>query len=101
MGRNVALVLGAAALVAAPLVLPATGGLDEPFSGTDNKAANLIAEQHPDYRPWAQSLWKPPSPEIESLLFALQAAIGAGVLGYIAGYRRGRNAGRRDGDARD
>jgi cobalt/nickel transport protein len=29
------------------------------------------------------------SPEIESGLFALQAAAGAGVLGFLAGYRRG------------
>jgi cobalt/nickel transport protein len=30
-------------------------------------------------------VWKPPSPEIESLLFALQAALGAGVIGYVVG----------------
>ncbi len=39
-------------------------------------------------------LWEPPSPEIESLLFAVQAALGAGVLGYYFGRRRGLAEGR-------
>ena len=37
------------------------------------------------------SIWEPPSGEIESLLFALQAAIGAGFIGYFIGYIRGKN----------
>ena len=34
---------------------------------------------------------EPPSGEIESLLFALQAAIGAGFIGYFIGYTRGKS----------
>ncbi|NLN22191.1 MAG: cobalt ABC transporter substrate-binding protein CbiN, partial [Syntrophomonadaceae bacterium] len=34
--------------------------------------------------------WEPPSGEIESLLFALQAAIGAGFIGYYLGFVKGR-----------
>jgi len=30
----------------------------------------------------------PPSPEIESLLFALQASIGSIIIGYFLGYYR-------------
>jgi cobalt/nickel transport protein len=33
-------------------------------------------------------LWKPPSDEVESLLFSLQAALGAGFLGYVIGRRQ-------------
>ena len=32
--------------------------------------------------------WEPPSGEIESLLFALQAAIGAGFIGYYVGKKQ-------------
>jgi cobalt/nickel transport protein len=35
-------------------------------------------------------LYEPPSDEIESLLFALQAALGAGFIGYYIGYKRGK-----------
>ena len=34
---------------------------------------------------------EPPSGEIESLLFALQAAIGAIIIGYAFGYWRGQS----------
>jgi cobalt/nickel transport protein len=40
------------------------------------------------YEPWFQPLWEPPSGEIESLLFSLQAAIGAVIIGYFFGYYR-------------
>lgn len=38
-------------------------------------------------------LYEPPSGEVESALFALQAALGAGVLAYYFGLRRGRRQG--------
>ncbi len=41
------------------------------------------------YQPWFSSVWTPPSGEIESLLFALQAAFGAIIIGYFLGYYRG------------
>ena len=41
-----------------------------------------------DDQPWAHSIWKPPSGEIESLLFALQAAFGSLIIGYFLGYYR-------------
>lgn len=61
------------------------------FEGADVIAENTIGEINPDYEPWAESLWEPPSGEIESLLFALQAALGAGFIGYYLGNKSGQN----------
>lgn len=74
-----------AALMIAPLALPIAGE----FSGADDQAEGVIQEVAPGYEPWFSSIWEPPSGEIESLLFALQAAIGAGVLCYYIGLRHG------------
>ncbi len=68
------LIAAAIAIVAAPLLLP----LDGAFKGSDDLGTQAITAAHPDYRPWFEPLWTPPSSEIESLLFALQAALGAG-----------------------
>ena len=42
-------------------------------------------ELNPDYEPWFEPILEPASGEVESLLFALQAAIGAGVVGFVLG----------------
>jgi cobalt/nickel transport protein len=81
-------------LVAFPLVMG--GGT---YKGTDDQAKEAVMSAVPDYKPWAAPFWEPPSPEIASLLFALQAALGAGVLGYILGYRKGQRS--RPNDAAD
>lgn len=60
------------------------------FGGADGQAEKVITEINPDYQPWFTSLWEPPSGEIESLLFALQAALGAGFVGYFIGYSKGK-----------
>lgn len=60
---------------------------EEAWGGADGIVADIIEEQ--GYEPWANPLWEPPSGEIESLLFALQAAIGAFVIGYVFGLWRG------------
>ena len=44
-----------------------------------------MQELDPDYEPWFSPLLEPASGEIESLLFALQAALGAGVIGFVLG----------------
>ncbi|TBW37406.1 energy-coupling factor ABC transporter substrate-binding protein [Siculibacillus lacustris] len=75
-----------AVIVVAPLVLP---GIEGTFRGTDDAASVAIEAARPGYQPWARPFWEPPSKEIESLLFALQAALGAGVLGYALGRRHG------------
>ncbi|NMA87214.1 MAG: energy-coupling factor ABC transporter substrate-binding protein [Tissierellia bacterium] len=55
------------------------------FEGADDQAEDVIGEINPDYEPWFEALWEPPSGEIESLLFSIQVAIGAGLIGYIFG----------------
>jgi cobalt/nickel transport protein len=60
------------------------------WEGADDQSANVINDlTHGSYHPWFNSVWTPPSPEIESLLFALQAAFGAFIIGYFLGYYRG------------
>lgn len=94
---NLVLLLLVAALTVFPLVYLA----DAEFGGADSQAGEVVAQVAPGYTPWFRSLWEPPSAEVESFLFALQAAIGAGVIGYYLGYTRGRKgaqgAGRRGG----
>ncbi|MEW8987498.1 MAG: energy-coupling factor ABC transporter substrate-binding protein [Bacillus sp. (in: firmicutes)] len=60
------------------------------FDGADGQAEEAIAEIAPDYEPWFSSFWQPPSGEIESLLFSLQAAIGAIIIGYVMGFSSAR-----------
>ena len=62
------------------------------FGGADAQISTTVSEVRPEYEPWFTSLWEPPSGEIESLLFAVQAAIGAGFIGYFFGYYNGRNS---------
>ncbi len=66
------------------------------FLGADDKAKNAIGEIAPDYAPWFEPLFEPPSGEIASLLFALQAALGAGFIGYYVGAARMREKMRRE-----
>ncbi|OII61340.1 cobalt ABC transporter substrate-binding protein CbiN [Streptomyces sp. CC53] len=90
---NLLLVLAVVVLAVLPLALGMGEGQEEPFAGADGQAEAAIAEIAPDYEPWFSPLYEPPSGEIESALFALQAAIGAGVLAYYFGLRRGRRQG--------
>lgn len=98
MARRDLLLLAAALLLAVvPLFLGFEG--EDVFAGADGRAEALIQEIRPDYQRWARPLWEPPSGEIESLLFALQAALGAGLLGFYLGMRRGERRARRAADA--
>ncbi|GGX29801.1 energy-coupling factor ABC transporter substrate-binding protein [Streptomyces lomondensis] len=90
---NLVLLLVVAALAVLPLALGLGDHKEEPFAGADAQAETAITELDPDYEPWFSPLYEPPSGEIESALFALQAAIGAGVLAYYFGLRRGRRQG--------
>jgi cobalt/nickel transport protein len=82
--RTLWLALGTVALAVVPLFI---GG---EFSGTDDQATAAIEAAKPGYQPWFTPLWEPPSGEVESLLFALQAALGALVIGYVIGRRHER-----------
>ena len=61
------------------------------YGGADGQAQDAITEIQPNYQPWASHLLEPASGEIESLLFASQAALGAGVIGYVIGLYKGRS----------
>ncbi|AXV38520.1 MAG: energy-coupling factor ABC transporter substrate-binding protein [Methanobacteriaceae archaeon] len=74
-----------------PLAMYSGLGEDEGyFGGADGAAAEIVEET--GYEPWYNSIWEPPSGEIESLLFALQAAIGAIIIGYVLGYYKGQDS---------
>ncbi|MFD0357109.1 energy-coupling factor ABC transporter substrate-binding protein [Streptomyces sp. NPDC127110] len=90
---NTLLLLLVAALAVIPLALGLGDGKEEPFTGADAQAEAAITELKPDYEPWFAPLYEPPSGEVESALFALQAALGAGVLAYYFGVRKGRRQG--------
>lgn len=77
-------------LVVIIAVIPLIFRKNAEFSGADAKAQDVIALIKPDYTPWFHSLWVPPSGEIESLLFALQAGIGCLIIGYCIGFIHGR-----------
>ncbi|MDF2923307.1 MAG: cbiN [Paenibacillaceae bacterium] len=81
--KTVLILLLAAVLIA---VIPLIVISDSEFSGADGKAEEVIIELAPDYEPWAESLIEPPGGETESLLFSLQAGIGAGIIGFGFGY---------------
>ncbi len=60
------------------------------YTGSDDQGEQAITEIKPGYKPWFKPFFEPPSGEIESLLFASQAALGAGVIGYVIGLYKGR-----------
>jgi cobalt/nickel transport protein len=80
------LIVGVAILFAAPLLLFPSA----PFGGSDSNAEQAITDQ--GYEPWFSPIWEPPSGEIETLLFSLQAAIGALIIGYFVGFERGKRS---------
>jgi cobalt/nickel transport protein len=100
--QNLLLILGVVFLALVPLWIverPAAGpdGAEvEIFAGADGQAEEMIGKIAPDYEPWFSPLIEPVSGEIESMLFALQAALGAGFIGYYLGMGRMREKMRRE-----
>ena len=79
--KNVLLLALVVLLAALPLwLLP-----NAEFGGADGQAEEVILELDPDYEPWFAPILEPASGEVESLLFALQAAVGAGIVGFVLG----------------
>lgn len=104
--QNLILLALVVILAAFPLVMikkPAPGpdGKEaEIFQGADDQAKDMIAKITPDYRPWFKPIMEPPSGEVETCLFALQAALGAGFLGYWYGCAATRAKLRREQEER-
>jgi cobalt/nickel transport protein len=101
--HNLLLLAAVIAVALIPLLLPVTREGREPFTGVDSQAETLITTLHPEYKRWVTPWWEPPSAEIESLLWAVEAGLGSGLLGYYIGFKRGQaQSRRRDGaDAAD
>ena len=90
---SVVLLVLAAAIAAGSLLY---GSRDEAaeFAGSDGQAEDTIAEISGDYEHWFSPLVGELPGEVESGLFALQAALGGIVLGVGIGWYAGRNRGR-------
>lgn len=81
---NILLVVAVVALLAVPVLF-----VPGEYAGSDGQAGEAI--EATGYQPWFSPVWEPPSGEIESGIFAMQAAAGAGVLGYCIGVARTRS----------
>ena len=88
---SVALVLLALGILVGAFVVAGNGA----FAGTDGVAVQAVQESSPGYQPWFSMSWMPQSTELQSGLFALQAALGAGVVGFVLGTLRERRRHRR------
>ena len=84
--KKVVTILLLAALCAVILIFPLMTIRDSEFGGADGAAEEVIAAVDPDYEPWAESVLSLPGGETETLLFCLQTALGAVVIGYGFGY---------------
>ncbi|KJS79746.1 MAG: cobalamin biosynthesis protein CbiN [Peptococcaceae bacterium BICA1-8] len=84
--KNTILLLLVILLAVVPLLIIK----DSEFAGADGLAEEAILEVSPHYKPWFSNFWEPPGGETESLLFSVQAALGAGFLGYYIGLRKGQ-----------
>ena len=84
--QQVTTILVLVLICAAILIFPLMTIHDSEFGGADGAAEEAIAQVDPDYEPWAESILEPPGGETESLLFCLQTALGAVVIGFGFGY---------------
>ena len=73
-----------------------TSSDEEGFGGTDDAAAE--AAEQAGAKKWIEPIFQPNSGEVESGLFALQAALGAGIAGYALGRMSGRKKGREEAE---
>ena len=83
-------------LFAAQFFYGAAANPDSEFGGADGAAGDFVSENfgYEPFTPWFQKyLFEPPGGETESLLFALQAAFGAIIIGYTFGYYKGKGQG--------
>ena len=91
-GAIIAGILVIVLLMAIPLLLFP----DSEFGGSDGAGSETVARIAPTYdTEWVTNLWAPPGSETESMLFALQAALGGILIGYFFGYMRGGGKGAR------
>jgi len=75
-------------LVLAIFIMPFVINADKDFSGTDGQAPDQISSS--GYTPWIEPLGYVPDATGEIVLFSLQVAIGASIIGYFVGYLRAK-----------
>ncbi|WP_127529377.1 energy-coupling factor ABC transporter substrate-binding protein [Paenibacillus kobensis] len=90
--KNLLLLFAVIVLAVTPLLF-----VNGEFGGADDAAEQAIATLKPSYKPWSSSLFELPS-ETESMLFALQAALGAGFIGYAIGWFKGKSVKNKNND---
>lgn len=84
--KNIVLAVLVVVLVMVPLIFKS--GAE--FAGADDQAEQAISSIDAHYQPWFKPIWEPPSGEVESFLFALQAAVGSGIVCFYLGYKIGQ-----------
>lgn len=87
--------IAAACAIAVFSLVYGTGAGGE-FEGADGQAEGTIGEVSPEYEPWFEPLLPELPGEVESGMFALQAGIGGGIVGYGLGVLRTRTRQRRE-----
>lgn len=87
LSGNGLMIIGVIGLALAPLLV--LQGRE--FGATDAQNTAAIQEIQPDYQPWFESVIQPAGAEVQTFLFAAQAGIGAGLLGYVLGVYKGRS----------
>lgn len=91
MKKNLLLFLAAMFIATSIFLLNFSDGAGRAaFKGTDSQAVSVIQEISPGYKPWFAPLWDPSERGAEGLLFSLQTALGAGVIGYCL-YKSNKN----------
>jgi cobalt/nickel transport protein len=80
--KHMIMFLAVVILFAIPLIL---GGN---FEGADISGGSALEKI--GVKPWFKPIWEPPSGEVETGFFALQAAIGSLIVGYFFGYYTGK-----------
>lgn len=83
--KNIVLIVLVVVITAIPLFT-----VKGDFAGADNQAKEAIMNIDPNYTPWFKSIFQPTSGEVESFLFALQAALGSGIVCFYLGYKKGQ-----------
>ena len=92
MSRKLELIVLAILLIFAAQFFYMSSTTNAEYGGADDKPEGVIHDiTGKEVQRVMNPVWEPPSGEIESLLFALQAAIGAGIIGYFLGYYRAKS----------
>jgi len=75
-------------LLLAIFTLPFVVNAGKDFSGTDGQGPDQITSS--GYTPWIEPLGYQPDELGERVIFSLQVAIGASIIGYFVGYMRSK-----------